>query len=61
MTADSVAEYALGFLRNLIAAYDDPQKGYVSQARPMFERRIPGDYDHLARVSEWRYAARPKP
>ncbi len=61
MTADSVAAAALQLLRRLIEAYENPAKGYVSQARPMFERRIPGDYDHLARVNEWRYAARPLP
>jgi ATP-dependent helicase/nuclease subunit B len=59
--ADAVAEEALSRLRRLIEAYEDPAQGYVSQARPMFERRFPGDYDHLARVSEWRFAARPRP
>ena len=48
-------------LRALITAYDDPAKPYVSQARPMFERRWPGDYDHLARVNEWRLAAEVAP
>ena len=54
---DALTAEALTRLRDLIAAYDDPTKGYVSQARPMFERRFPGDYDHLARVAEWRLAA----
>lgn len=56
LTAEMVSSEALRRLQGLIAAYRDPAKGYVSQARPMFERRFPGDYDHLARVSEWRYA-----
>ncbi len=56
--ADALSAEALRRLRNLVAAYDDPTKGYVSQARPMFERRFPGDYDHLARVAEWRFAGR---
>ena len=55
-TPDGVASEALSRLRMLITAYRDPAQGYISQARPMFERRIPGDYDHLARVAEWRYA-----
>lgn len=57
MTPDSVSDAALTRLKELIAAYDDPARGYISQARPMFERRFGGDYDHLARVAEWRYAA----
>ncbi len=55
-TADAIGEAALGRLRRLVEAYDDAAKPYVSQARPMFERRFPGDYDHLARVAEWRLA-----
>jgi ATP-dependent helicase/nuclease subunit B len=54
-TADSVGDEVLLKLRALIAAYDDPERGYRSLARPQFERqRYPGDYDHLARVAEWR-------
>jgi hypothetical protein len=41
-------------LKKLIAVYDGEDQGYASQARPMFERRWPGDFDHLARVAEWR-------
>ena len=40
-------------VENLIAAYREPDKPYISQARPNlinFESR----YDHLARVDEWR-------
>ncbi|MGD9737798.1 MAG: double-strand break repair protein AddB [Bauldia sp.] len=61
LTADGIAAEAYLRLHKLVAAYDDPQKSYPSQARPMFERRWPGDYDHLARVAEWRLAARPAP
>lgn len=53
---DSLAAESLTRLTGLIAAFRDPAKGYVSQAKPMFERRFPGDYDHLARVSEWRFS-----
>ncbi|MHA1559993.1 MAG: PD-(D/E)XK nuclease family protein, partial [Alphaproteobacteria bacterium] len=56
MTADAVSTEAFRRVRELILAYEQPEKGYASQARPMFERRIPGDYDHLARVAEWRFA-----
>src|SRR5690606_16379980 len=47
LTADGIAVEALARLRALVFAYDDPGQGYASQARPMFERRFPGDYDHL--------------
>lgn len=40
-------------LRDIIAAYDDPDMPYLSQPRPMLLKR-PGDYDHLARILEWR-------
>lgn len=53
-TAETVAAEAMARLKRLIAAYDDEEQGYASQARPMFERRWPGDFDHLARVAEWR-------
>jgi RecB family exonuclease len=54
-TADTVGDEVLLKLRALIAAYDDAERGYRSLARPQFERqRYSGDYDHLARVAEWR-------
>jgi ATP-dependent helicase/nuclease subunit B len=54
-TADTVGDEVLAKLRALIAAYDDAERGYRSLARPQFERqRYRGDYDHLARVAEWR-------
>ncbi|MBS9477156.1 double-strand break repair protein AddB [Ancylobacter radicis] len=39
-------------LEQLIAAFENPTRGYASLARPMFRGRF-GDYDHLARVKEW--------
>ncbi|WP_026792924.1 double-strand break repair protein AddB [Pleomorphomonas oryzae] len=39
-------------LRGLVRAYADPNRGYLSRARP-FRKTDRGDYDHLARVSEW--------
>jgi ATP-dependent helicase/nuclease subunit B len=54
-TPDTVGDEVLAKLRALISAYDDAERGYRSLARPQFERqRYPGDYDHLARVAEWR-------
>ncbi len=52
-TPDGVAAEALARLQALIAAYDDPDRGYASRARPMFETRYESPYDHLARVREW--------
>src|SRR5262249_56048216 len=52
-TADTVAAEALVRLNSLVAAFDDPARGYVSRARPMFETRYESPYDHLARVREW--------
>ena len=48
LTAEAVAQ-----LTRLVAFYRDPGNGYRSRARPMFERRFIGPYDHLARVKEW--------
>lgn len=56
MTADDVAARSLELFTRLVAAYDDAAQPYRSQERPMFERRYPGDYDHLARLDEWRLA-----
>ncbi|HET7714542.1 MAG TPA: double-strand break repair protein AddB [Bauldia sp.] len=52
-TADGVADLSHARLGELIAAYDDPARAYVSRARPMFEMRYESPYDHLARVNEW--------
>ncbi|MBN9023200.1 MAG: double-strand break repair protein AddB, partial [Rhizobiales bacterium] len=41
MTADAVADMALARLGALIAAFDDPGRGYVSRARPMDALREP--------------------
>lgn len=52
-TADQVAEVALARFTALVAAFDQPDRAYVSRARPMFETRYESPYDHLARVREW--------
>jgi ATP-dependent helicase/nuclease subunit B len=43
----------LSRLSGVIAKFADPETPYRSRERPMFMRRHPGDYDHLARVKEW--------
>lgn len=37
-----------------VARFDDPSTPYLSWAAPQFLGRIRGDYDHLARLWEWR-------
>lgn len=48
-----VADEAVARLSGLVARFDDPKTPYLSSRRPMFQGRS-GDYDHLARVKEWR-------
>ena len=52
-TADGVAEEVMARLSALLTAFADPDRAYVSRARPMFETRYESPYDHLARVREW--------
>ncbi len=53
-TADDLADKAHAMLRELMLAFADAGRAYISRARPMMERaRYLGDYDHLARVREW--------
>ncbi|MXN66748.1 double-strand break repair protein AddB [Stappia sp. GBMRC 2046] len=40
-------------LRQLLAAYELPERGYLARARVLEERVMGGVYDHLARVQEW--------
>ena len=51
-TALGLAASTLERLEGLVAAFENPSRGYASLARPMFRGRF-GDYDHLARVKEW--------
>ncbi len=46
-------EKTMDGLRRLLVKFDAPSTPYLSRPRPMFEGRF-GDYDHLARVKEWR-------
>ncbi len=52
-TAEDVATEVMKRLTALLAAFADPERAYVSRARPMFETRYESPYDHLARVREW--------
>jgi ATP-dependent helicase/nuclease subunit B len=52
-TAPELGELSWVRLAELLAAYRDPQKGYLSRALPFKESDLTGDYDHLARVLEW--------
>jgi ATP-dependent helicase/nuclease subunit B len=50
---DQEADAALRKLTKVITRFGNPTQGYLSKERPMFLRRFPGEYDHLARVKEW--------
>ena len=52
LTIDAVADEVFQRFEALVAAFDDPDRGYVSMPRPQF-RLVYGVYDHLARVREW--------
>lgn len=52
VTLEQTIAEAEARLRGLVRAYADPNRGYLSRARP-FRKTDHGDYDHLARVSEW--------
>ena len=53
LTAEMLGDEARARLSALVTAFDDPNRAYVSRARPMFETRFESAYDHLARVREW--------
>ncbi|MBT6095435.1 MAG: double-strand break repair protein AddB [Rhodospirillaceae bacterium] len=50
--ADVISETLVGVTK-LVQKFEDPATPYLSQPRPQFLNRF-GDYDHLARVKEWR-------
>jgi ATP-dependent helicase/nuclease subunit B len=52
-----MAEEALDGLKRRVERFDDLRTPYVSWAMPQFIGRHGGDYDHLARVWEWRAIA----
>ena len=51
--SEAAAAAALQGLKALITVYDDPAHPYLSRTAPQFVKDHPGDYGHLARVSEW--------
>ena len=52
---DDLVGQAFPRLRQLLRAYADPARGYLSRARPQ-TLTYASDYDHLARVGEWKNA-----
>ncbi len=52
-TTERVEQEVFAQFNALITAFNDPDRPYVSRARPMFETRYESPYDHLARVREW--------
>jgi ATP-dependent helicase/nuclease subunit B len=52
-SAPELGELSWRRLTELLTAYRDPHKGYLSRALPFKESDLTGDYDHLARVLEW--------
>lgn len=59
LTPDVIAESWAG-LHRLIGAYARHETGYTAR-RAVFEARIDGDYDHLARFGEWEMSDAPVP
>lgn len=56
-TPDAEADNALRRLTEVVVKFSELDMPYRSRERPMFMRRNPGDYDHLARVKEWSLSA----
>ena len=54
-TPDSQADRALARFTMLVARFADEHEPFRSLVHPMWRARY-GDYDHLARVKEWRAA-----
>jgi ATP-dependent helicase/nuclease subunit B len=54
---EELLERAREGLTRLLAHFADPATPYIALPRPA-AARFPGDYDHLARVAEWRGAER---
>jgi ATP-dependent helicase/nuclease subunit B len=52
---DELIDKTMTGVNQLITQYADPKRSYLSQPRPQYENKF-GDYDHLARVAEWRGA-----
>ncbi len=55
-TVADLEEEAWAQLRDLVEAYCDPGRGYISRVRPPLNTNYESDYSHLARVSEWSVA-----
>jgi ATP-dependent helicase/nuclease subunit B len=55
-SASDLGQRAADELSSLISALGDNRIGFLSRAIPVSEFDMSGDYDHLARVSEWSVA-----
>jgi ATP-dependent helicase/nuclease subunit B len=55
----ALAAAALEGLKRRIALFDDPSTPYLSWAAPKFVARQHSDYNHLARLWEWRVIGEP--
>ena len=53
LETEEIVDEALDELIKLVNQFNDEKTPYLSSRRPMFQDRS-GDYDHLARVKEWR-------
>ena len=55
-TAVELSKNQMDELEKLIAAYQNPEQGYISRFAVEKSNNITGTYDHLARVAEWSLA-----
>ena len=52
-TADDLATDSVRELEKLVGVLKSGSKGFISRLMPVKQGDRSGDYDHLARVSEW--------
>jgi ATP-dependent helicase/nuclease subunit B len=55
-TPDTQADHALRCFTTLVTRFESEDQPFRSLVHPMWKARY-GDYDHLARVKEWSFAA----
>ncbi len=57
LSENELADDMLAALGDLVRAFNNPARGYISRLHPFKENEISGDYDHLARTREWSFAS----